>query len=90
MSQAVEGDDEQVEVVKLDDDIVSEGDPKDQTWSSILVRLLLALAGIGVLKQGLSHSGSSLDALMDLGFSVDFFFSMIWCSCSHFHFLHFS
>jgi hypothetical protein len=31
MSQAVEGDDEQVEVVELDDDTVSKGDPKDQT-----------------------------------------------------------
>lgn len=50
MSQAVEGDEEEVEVVELEDDSVSEGDPKDQTRPPVLVRLLLALAGTGVLK----------------------------------------
>jgi hypothetical protein len=42
MSQAVEGDNEEVEVVELDDDSVSEGDPKDQTRPLVLVCLLLA------------------------------------------------
>jgi hypothetical protein len=48
MGQAVEGDNE---VVKLDNSSVSEVDPKDQTRLPVLVHLLLALAGIGILKQ---------------------------------------
>ena len=79
MSQAIKGDNEEVEVVELDDNMVSEGDSKDQTRPLVLVRLLLALAEIEVLKQGLSSFGSSSSTSMDLGFSVDilFFFSSL-------------
>jgi hypothetical protein len=70
-SHAVEGDEEEVEVVELEDDSVSEGDPKDQTRPPVLVRLLLALAGTGVLKHVLSGWGSGSGATMVLGFSVD-------------------
>ena len=61
MSQAVKGDDEEVEVVELDDDSMREGDPKDHTRPSVLVCFLLAWAGTEVLKQGLSNSSFSVD-----------------------------
>ena len=77
MNQAVEGDNEKVEVVELDDSSMSEGNLKDQTRLPVLVHLLLALAGTRVLKQGLSGSGSSSSASVDLGFSVDILF-FLW------------
>jgi hypothetical protein len=60
-------------VVELDDNSVSEGDPKDQTRPLVLVRLLIALAGTGVLKQGLSSSSSGSGTSVDLGFLVDIY-----------------
>jgi hypothetical protein len=78
MSQAVEDDSEEVEVVELDDDSVSEGDPKDQTRQSVLVHLLLALAGTGVLKQGLSNFGSGSSMSVNLGLSVGIYIFLGW------------
>lgn len=49
-SQGLEGDDED-EAVEVEDESDKEGDPRDQTRGPVLERLLLALAGIGVLKQ---------------------------------------
>jgi hypothetical protein len=73
MSPELEGDEEEDEEVELEEDSVSEGDPRDQTRPPVLVRLLLALAGTGVLKHGfvssLGVSGSGSDASF-LGFSV--------------------
>jgi hypothetical protein len=80
MSQAVKGDNEEAKVVKLDDNSMSEGDPKDQTRQPFLVRLLLALAGIKVLKQGLSDYGCGLGTSVNLGLSVYIFFfsNLMW------------
>ena len=65
MSQGLEGDEEVDEevVVELEEDSVSEGDPRDQTRPPVRVRLLLALAGTGVLKHGFSGSGSGSGTL---------------------------
>jgi hypothetical protein len=60
-------------VVELDDNSVSEGDLKDQTRPLVLVHLLIALAGTGVLKQGLSSSSSGSGMSVDLGFLVDIY-----------------
>lgn len=55
MSHGLDGDeDDDEEVVELEDDSVKDGDPRDQTRPPVRDRLLLALAGIGVVKQGFS------------------------------------
>lgn len=69
MSQGLDGDEEEVEDVELEDDSVSEGDLNDQTRPPVLVRLLLALAGTGVLKHGFARSGSGSGPWF-LGFSA--------------------
>ena len=53
MRLGVEGleEEEEEEVELEEDDSVKEGDPRDQTLTPVLVRLLLALAGTGVLKK---------------------------------------
>lgn len=48
--QGLEGDDED-EALEVEDESDKEGDPRDQIRRPVLERLLLALAGIGVLKQ---------------------------------------
>lgn len=57
ISQGLEGHEEE-EVVELEDESDKEGDPRDQTLPQLLVRLLLALAGTGVLKHGLGKAGA--------------------------------
>lgn len=61
MSHGLEGH-EEVDEDELELELVSvkEGDPSDQTRPPVRVRLLLALAGTGVLKHGLRASGSGL------------------------------
>lgn len=55
MSHGLDGDeDDEEEVVELEDDSVKHGDPRDQTRPPVRALLLLALAGIGVVKQGFS------------------------------------
>lgn len=54
MSQGLEGEEEEDEEVELEEDSVNEGEPSDQTRPPVRARLLLALAGTGVLKQGFS------------------------------------
>lgn len=52
MSQGLAGDDEEDDVVEQEDDSVNDGEPRHQTRPVVLVRLLLAFTGMGVLKQG--------------------------------------
>lgn len=70
MSQGLDGDEEEEEELELEDVSVNEGDPSDQTRPPVRVRLLLALAGTGVLKQGFSGKGAAWSGRFSvLGFS---------------------
>jgi hypothetical protein len=60
MSQVVEDDSEEVEVVKLDDDSVSKGDPvKNRTDNRLMITLLLAIARVSVQCSGCESTRSS-------------------------------
>lgn len=52
MSQGLAGDDEEDDVVEQEDESVNDGERRHQTRPLVLLRLLLALTGMGVLKQG--------------------------------------
>lgn len=52
ISQGLAGDEEEDDdVVELEDDSVNDGEARHQTRPPVLVRLVLALTGMGVLKQ---------------------------------------
>lgn len=71
MSHGLDGHDEvEDEELELEDDSVNDGDPSDQTRPPVRVRLLLALAGTGVLKQGLRASGSGRFSVRFLGLTA--------------------
>ena len=74
MSQGLERDEEDDDEVELEDDSVNDGELRDQTRPPVRARLLLALAGTGVLKQGFSGSEnfcSGTFSVWFLGFSIE-------------------
>lgn len=76
MSQGLAGDEEEDDVVEQEEESVNDGERRHQTRPLVLLRLLLALAGMGVLKQGSggeTEPSSSTSCSSEVAISLDDF-----------------